>query len=180
MAWTDPVETDFNTNDIPTEAQILASILDNLTMLGVGARITHSAAQTLTTGTWTSLAFDTERYDPSGLHSNVTNNSRFTIPTGLGGRYLLSANWEWAANASGQRISRFLVNNTTVIAYDWRAFSGGGSPVATPMGGFSTVYVLAAGDFVEIQLQQTSGGNLDVNKAANYSPEFVIQGLGGA
>ena len=36
----------------------------------------------------------------------------------------------------------------------------------------STEYSLAVNDYVELVVYQSSGGALDVNAAANYSPEF--------
>lgn len=44
-----------------------------------------------TTGASNPIPFGGENYDTDGFHDNTTNNSRITIPTGLGGTYMLEA-----------------------------------------------------------------------------------------
>ena len=43
----------------------------------------------------------------------------------------------------------------------------------------TTIYQLTAGDYVEVRAYQNSGGALNVNSTANYSPEFWMVRLGG-
>ena len=38
----------------------------------------------------------------------------------------------------------------------------------------STFYDLAVNDYVEVQVHQTSGGALDIDKSNNYTPEFMM------
>jgi len=38
----------------------------------------------------------------------------------------------------------------------------------------STIYQLAATDYVELQVYQDSGGDLDINASAASSPEFAM------
>jgi hypothetical protein len=41
-----------------------------------------------------SLPLNTENFDTDGFHDNSTNNSRITIPTGKGGKYLVSIEFQ--------------------------------------------------------------------------------------
>ena len=44
-----------------------------------------------TSGTAKVINYGSEDYDTNSFHDNSTNNSRITIPTGLGGKYNISA-----------------------------------------------------------------------------------------
>src|SRR5512145_2459876 len=44
------------------------------------ARVWNTAAQTLVSGTPLLLLFDSESFDPQGLHSLTSNTSRLTVP----------------------------------------------------------------------------------------------------
>lgn len=141
----------------------------------VGASVYHSTGtpQTVTNGAQPSVAFDLEHYDTHDFHDNVTGNSRFTIPTGLGGKYRLAARLEWSANASGVRDLDFMVNGSTRYGGDTRA----GFATYTSVS-FSTVdLVLAAGDYVETRGYQDSGSTLTL-VAGVAGTRFSIEFLG--
>jgi len=103
------------------------------------------------------LNANSENFDNDSMHSTVTNTSRITIQTA--GRYLIFGSVVFDANTSGRRALAFRVNGTDV--YD----VGGAHPVQTAnsmaMSGVRAL-VLAAGDYVETQVVQSSGGNLGV------------------
>ena len=66
---------------------------------------------------------------------------------------------------------RFLLNGTTQIAKILvPAVNGDATGLA-----LSTDYALAVGDYVVMQAYQNSGGNLDVSRIADYSPEFMMR-----
>lgn len=139
-----------------------------------GARVTHSTAQTISTGTGvTTLAFNTERWDTDTIHDTVTNNSRLTCKTA--GKYLIGCHVTFASNATGSRAAFLMLNGTTYIAIT-RENTDTGSGFTTCIE-CTTVYDLAVNDYVECQVQQSSGGNLDVLSAGNFTPEFYMQRL---
>jgi hypothetical protein len=76
-------------------------------------------------------------------------------------------------NATGVRSMSMLLNNTTYIASDDRS----------PPGTFACLiacvrdYQFAQWDFVELQIYQNSGGSLNSQYNANYSPEFFAHQL---
>lgn len=188
MAWNTPIT--WATGAV-TASQFNAQIRDNmnwlkgaLTQLNVtsdsakakitpalcGARVNKSGLQTISTGTATAITFDQERFDSDAFHSTVTNTSRMTIPSGMDGYYLIGGNINWAGGATGIRDIAIRLNGTTYIAYQREE---GLDSNDLPMN-ITTFYQLAAADYVELYVNQTSGGNLNVFSSANYSPEFWI------
>jgi hypothetical protein len=140
----------------------------------VGASVYKSAAQTISTATATYLTFPNELYDTNAFHDNSTNNSRLTVPSGKAGKYLLSANTAWRNNATGQRTMYIYKNGTTLLnAVTIPGVSASIDVYATT----SYVADLAVGDYVEMQVYQNSGGNLDV-LWETYASSFQISYLG--
>lgn len=141
----------------------------------IGASVYHSTGtpQTVTNGAQPSVAFDLEHYDTHAFHDNVTGNSRFTIPTGLDGKYRVAARLEWSANATGVRDLDFMIDGSTRYGGDTRV----GFATYTSVN-FSTVdLVLAAGQFVECRGYQDSGSTLTL--VANVAgTRFSIAYLG--
>lgn len=115
----------------------------------------------IATGAWTAIGFDGEDYDlgtADGMHDTVTNNTRITCR--VAGLYTLTANVCWNANAVGSRGARFRLN-------------GAGFPyaevelAANVAANFTQLNLaaqmrLVAGDYVEVEAAQTSGGGLTV------------------
>jgi len=139
--------------------------------VGSGANVCKASAQSINTGTWTAITFDTERFDSDNYHDNATNNTRFTIP--VAGRYVLSANIAFAANATGLRGLRFFKNGTTIIAFE--------QVNAVTTGDYTSLvctrhYEFAAGDYVTCDAYQGSGGALNVTNAGigDSGLEFTI------
>jgi hypothetical protein len=137
----------------------------------VGCALTSSYVTTAT-ATLTKVAFNQEIFDTDGFHDNSTNNTRITIPTGLGGKYLINMNFKYFANATGNRYLILIKNNTTqyeVITY-------------TPSSNFtsaaaSIILDLAAGDYIEWQAYQNSGSTLELLLRTIEQP-WSIQYLG--
>lgn len=133
-----------------------------------GCRVFNSANQVIATATVTTLTFDSERFDTDGMHSTAVNTSRITIAAP--GKYLIGACINWDVSALGQRFHRFMLNGATEILRLRNPPVAGGVLGSTYV--LETVYDLAAGDFVEVQVQQDTGGNLNVAASPNFSPEF--------
>lgn len=131
-------------------------------------RLTNSATISAPNGAST-LTFDTETHDTGGMHSTSSNTSRITIPTGGSGMYLIGAGVEFAANATGTRDLNLRINGTTVIATS-RATAASGTSATRLM--TNTIYPLNAGDYIEAQINQSSGGNLNINATSEFTPIF--------
>ncbi len=128
-------------------------------------RAYHSGTQAAGSGVFTTLVFDSERYDRGNLHGTPT--SLLVAP--VTGIYSAFANLEFPANATGARALRLRVNGVTVIADDLRTSAG--ATHATRVG-LSTEYLLAAGDYVEALAFQDSGVSLNVGGTTPYQSEF--------
>lgn len=133
--------------------------------------LTRTAVQSIPNSVATSLAFTSEITDTDSFHSTVTNTARITIPTGLDGYYEGGFTGEWAVNATGIRSARITKNNTTLLTRDVRAAY---SSVVCHNIPIPTTY-LVAGDFVTVDVVQTSGGALNFAFGADYSPRFWMR-----
>jgi hypothetical protein len=138
------------------------------------ARVYNSANQSIPgDASFTTLAFDTERFDTADLHDGATNNSRLTAP--IAGLYLVSADISWEGNNTGARELAINKNTSTIVARNVVAPTP--SPNTTEQS-ITTLVQLAAGDFVEVVLRQNSASALNVFMAAQFSPEFSMVWVG--
>jgi hypothetical protein len=126
----------------------------------------NSTATSTTTSAWTTLAFPTEVYDTNTFHDNVTNNSRVTIPSGFGGYYQVSGQVVFPSNATGVRAIRLGINNTSEM--ELPQYGAIAQVTRTP---FIGTINLTAGDFVTLDVIQTSGVTLTIN--ANWSVTYL-------
>lgn len=137
--------------------------------VAIAARVYNSGNLSIAHNTVTALTFDSERFDTDGLHSTASNTSRLTAP--VAGIYFVSGNIRWAANGTGRRDLYIVVNGTTTVAADSRPPVSGADPIDQSI---STLVNLAAGDYVELQVYQSSGGALNVEVAGAFSPDFMM------
>lgn len=135
---------------------------------GDHCRVHRVADQTIGTGSWTAIAFTDELYDNATLHSNVTNNSRITFARG--GPAVVGATVRFEPNSTGTRGVRILLNGTTAIAEEYGDAPATGT--TTWRQTCTTGYNFAAGDYIECEVYQASGGNLDLQYIDGYSPFF--------
>jgi hypothetical protein len=139
-------------------------------------RATNSVALVIPNNAVTALALDTNRYDSNGLHDVAVNNTRLTCKRA--GLYVITGHAQFAASAAGTlRILGIRLNGNQaggVLAAEQFA------PVAVDfLKSVSTEYVLAVNDYLELYAFQDSGGNLNVLKVNQFSPEFAMAMAGG-
>lgn len=148
-------------------------LLEDVTDVRKGARVTRTAAFTHnSSGDFLAIPFDSERWDTDGCHDNATNNTRLTAVTA--GRYLITGNVTFAANANGGRFVAIRINGSD---YQARQFSPGIASLTVSLN-VAAICDLEAGDYAELMAYQNSGGNLDIVKAGDYSPEFSMERIG--
>jgi hypothetical protein len=123
----------------------------------VGVSVYKSANQSIANNTDTALTFDSEFFNTGSFHSTSTNNSRLTIPSGKGGKYLLSGAVSWGAAGGTIRVIKIYKNGSVLNQISQIDGTNDGSinPAAN-------VYELVATDYLEVYVRQNSGGNLDV------------------
>jgi hypothetical protein len=127
----------------------------------VGCLVTSTATpQSVANTAATKVNFDSEDFDTDGFHSNVTNNTRITIPSGKDGYYFVYGLIHWSPNTGGRRVLYIAKNNATVVQNE-------GFSVATntqyPALWLGQVFNLVAGDYLELEAFQSSGGSLNLN-----------------
>ena len=123
------------------------------------AAFRSGSTQSIPTGTITALTLPSEEYDSDGFHSTSSNTSRFTIPATKGGKYLVNAFVNGAANFGTLQQLVFLVNGS---AYASNGYSGGVFAdqryAADWVTGYSSVISLSASDYLEVGLYHLAAG----------------------
>jgi hypothetical protein len=120
---------------------------------------TDNSLGSLTNATWIQQTYDTETYDVGSLHSTSSNTSRITVRRT--GRYLLSAISSFAANNTGQRFCAWRLNGGTYMPPS----SINATTTYNTRMSMSLILNLVAGDYVETQCFQNSGGPLTLDHA---------------
>jgi hypothetical protein len=136
----------------------------------ISVRVHNSTDTPVASGAYTALAFDSERWDPADLHSTSTNPSRLTVQTA--GKYLIYGTVEFAddiAGSAGDRSLEIRLNGSDSLTRTQVAANDSGSSTILSV---STHYDLAAGDYVELVVRQSSGVTEDVKVNAPMTPEF--------
>lgn len=178
MTWTDPALHVWTTGEVVTAAVMNTYVRLNLLALydAPWCRAYSTVALSVPNITVTALALNSERQDNGSHHSTSSNTSRVAPIVAKG--YVISGTLSFAASAGGdQRTALLRVNGVTVIAqHDERRNSAGGATALT----VTTLYRLGVGDYVELCAYQDSGGALNVNASANFSPELAIAGVSNA
>lgn len=138
-----------------------------------GARVYHDTAQSIPTGTATALAFNSTRWDTDDIHDPVTNNSRLTCKTA--GKYLIAAAAAFVTEiTTGLRSIAIKLNGTTnIILVSWNRNQNGPTRMDC-----ATIWDMSVGDYVEVIVEQTWGGDLNIEANPNHSPEFMMHRIG--
>ena len=120
-----------------------------------------SSSQSISAATYTVITLPSEELDTDGFHSTSTNTSRFTIPAGKAGKYMVNANLSLSQTPGSQSILAIAKNGTRVTGdgYDSGGFYTEKNG-ADQLQGASTIIVLAENDYVEIQIYAASSCNI--------------------
>jgi hypothetical protein len=136
----------------------------------VGCKVTKNATQTCANDTDVVITWNTEDFDTDAFHDNSTNNSRITIPSGKGGKYLFVLNMGFAGNSSGIREVQFVKNAAANAGYLRLSASASGSFAAT----LTSIVNLVATDYMEVHVKQTSGGDLNFNSSNTFFAAYYL------
>lgn len=132
---------------------------------------TASGGQTLTTAVAAAVTFNTDVFDVGSMHDTVSNTSRFTIPAGGDGLYLIHAIISFNSNATGERITSITKNGASVNGTTVRLKS---NTVAAHQQSTSALETAVAGDYFEVTAYQDSGGNLSIS-SFDYSRFHIVK-----
>lgn len=134
----------------------------------------QTAAQSIPNSAYAIVLFDTEDIDTVSGHSTTTNTSRWTLPSAdMAGWYRCVGKVAWSGNVTGRRASLWSLNGTAI----------NGSEVIYPVGTSSAVEhvtaeiivpVTNAGDYIELQIFQDSGGALNTNVSSGLAQTTAV------
>jgi hypothetical protein len=125
----------------------------------IGCRATKTGSnQTISNNTYTLVTFNAETYDTDGFHSTSVNTERMTIPAGLAGYYQVTANVGFNTNTTGRRLLQIKKNGSAIAVGEASSATTDNYPAFNT----SIIVNLTVGDYVDLEVYQTSGGSLDV------------------
>lgn len=130
-----------------------------------GCKVYHSTTASTTSGVDMQPPFDSEEFDTDSYHDTVTNNTRITIPTGLGGYYELGCFISFQGNATNNRHARFRLNGTTIVRGSGPYITGSSNGTWIQS---IVVLSLAAADYVEVNVFQNSGSTILIGGPNGY------------
>jgi len=120
----------------------------------VGASAYNNSGTAAASGTWTVMTFPSENYDTDSIHSTVTNTSRFTIPTGKSGKWLINFVATFEGNNGNCNVQTAIYKNGTSVKLNRNGaqINEGERDLGVP-----AILDLVAGDYVEFFVNQNSG-----------------------
>jgi hypothetical protein len=121
------------------------------------------------------VPFDTEVFDSGGLFDLAGAPTKMTAPRD--GVYVITGGARWEANGTGTRSVFLQVNDTSgsgFLAQDTRTADA----TVPSRQSVSAVARLAAGDYVQTVVQQTSGANLDLVALNTQTTHLALTWVG--
>lgn len=122
-----------------------------------GVRCYMTADQTVATSTWSEVLFQAETFDTDGFHDTSTNTGRITVPTGEGGKYLVTATVMFQTRNANT--VQFLVRKNGADAMWSKAMNLNSGTQHLEM---VDVMDLAAADYLTMHFYQDSGSSVDL------------------
>ena len=109
-----------------------------------------TTAQSFTNNVYTKVAFDTAVIDTDSSFDNA--NDRWTVPTGKGGKYLITFQMSWGSSSAFNMNAHYKINgvdNTGTSVWGVNGYYSGFSN--------ASIVSLSAGDYIELYGRQISG-----------------------
>jgi hypothetical protein len=132
-----------------------AAVQMNQSPMFLGCWADSTATQVITTGSFQPVAFDEDLRDSYGMHDEVTNNSRFTVP--WTGKYLCIGQFGWQTAAVGAYRAGWSTNGgaATILTYEPSTPAPGG----VTYGQCVLFSELTAGSYFELHVRQDTGAD---------------------
>jgi len=164
--------TGFSSGSIPiaeivTASGSISSISDKRTWISkltYGARVTHNSAQSVSSGAFFDLSFNTVIFDGGNFHDSG-DPDHLTIPED--GIYFVVGNIQWESGAGNDIRARFRIGG---LRYAQVAKAATGDRQFQ----VSTLVKASKGDAVEFEVAQLSGSSKDVEVVSGISPTLAI------
>lgn len=138
----------------------------------IGAKVMRNAAQSLPNGAFTPIQFDTEVFDVGACWA-PGRSTRLVAP--IAGVYLVTFAGG-LATAVGGRVAAQLRRNGATLEYGGTLTPTASAPEVGAAG--STLVSMSAGDYLELQIYQESGGAVNTGSSGYSRPtvSFMWQG----
>jgi hypothetical protein len=139
-----------------------------------GVSVEHTANQTITTSTWTTLNFNTDLFEvgDADIHDTSTNNERLIAQ--IDGEYLYNAQVNWAALGSDIAVQvRVMKNGTSVVIAQQAQKSVNDASMGTVQQ-VSGVINLLATDYLLMQVWHDRGSDYDVVEGRTFFGMFLV------
>lgn len=141
-----------------------------------GAMVRKAADQTGAnySGAGSVIAWDQEVYDTDGYHDTVTNNSRFTIPVGGDGKYVVNCSIRTSSATGNEVVQLAILKNGSAI-FDGACGVQSMVNASTPTLNIASGPIpLVAGDYVEAHMFFSADTSIDVSATrSNFSIQKV-------
>ena len=134
---------------------------------------TSNQSITFTPNVATVITMGNEEFDTDGFHSTSSNTGRITIPSGKGGKYLLTAQWDIESAGINAYYFSYLKKNGAAISNGVNRGGCGNTGDNAFWGkSFATIIDLVATDYIEFFYQTDHGS------ATNFWLRFGATYLG--
>jgi hypothetical protein len=132
------------------------------------ARVSNSTETNVPSNSNVTLSFNTVLWNFGGVY-NAAIPTRLTAP--LAGTYEIGANVCWAANPTGHRSVKLVLNGTTIIGIVTGPVNDSPGP---PCQLLTSVFRLAAKDYVEVVVVQHNDTFADLTTYVDesFTPQF--------
>ena len=171
----------FVVNDNGTMVQVAAS--DLKTYIGGGDNTpsfgaTLSADQNnLSSGTFTLAAFNTEVWDTDNAYTNTSSNYKFTVPSGEGGKYFITAHLMFRADGTYQaKVLRLNKNGNFLVEQEHHFDSNYIRHDYSNTVSITTVQNLSADDYIQVY-GKASGQTWDLKAEGGYFSMHKLIGV---
>jgi hypothetical protein len=119
----------------------------------------------------TALTFDSEEWDTDSLHDTGSNTERLTVPAGMGGKWLVTAQTHSFPASANLRVFMGIAVNGTVV-HQWENDDTNDAYIAIP-GTF--VLDLSAGDYVSFVVKTQAGSATNFGHASAFTNQSKLQ-----
>jgi hypothetical protein len=142
----------------------------------VGVKLFLPADQTIANATATVVAFGagSESIDTDAFHDTSSNNTRITIPAGKGGKYLVIAAVSFVGNSAGTRELWVQKGASGRVIQDTESTVGTTAQDLLAVG----IVSLAEADYIQMYVEQNSGGTLNIDGDFIQQTRFEAYFLG--
>lgn len=169
MASSWPTLPDWSAGDVGSAADFDV-LRDGVQWVGEdkpACRATRSTDLAIATSTDTAILMDGESFDNQGAHSTSGNTSRITIPSGMGGIYLVGGQAQFDSTSACQVQLTIRINAGFGFALEQCDAAASGRTTLS----VAALYPFVSGDYVQLYAFHNKGSNLSVK--ADTNPPYI-------